>query len=171
MLLRKLLARVRTRLNARKAASAESDIDDELLFHLRSLVDENVARGLPPQRLAGIKLETRFARIRNHLAKEVTANFAQPTPLPRIAAFLSQRAGVKVVVDGVALRRVGFDPSEGVTLTTDKEPLIEALARLCRSARGERVTMPPALRTRIEGMLGAAELLPATEPPLPRPQG
>jgi hypothetical protein len=105
-------------------------VHDDLLLFLEKL---RVARGLTPKQLSGVKLETRFMRVRDRLAKEVTASFTQPTPLARIAAFLGQRAGAKVAVDGVALRRVGFDPSDGVTLTADKEPLIEALGRLTKS--------------------------------------
>jgi predicted anti-sigma-YlaC factor YlaD len=53
---------------------------------------------------------------------------------------------------------------------------LEALARLCRRARGEKVTMPPGLRARIEGMLLGEGASPAPGPSLPapsapRPQG
>lgn len=53
---------------------------------------------------------------------------------------------------------------------------LEALARLCRLAKGEKVTMPPALRARIEGMLlaesgPAVGTAPTPGPPAPRPQG
>jgi predicted anti-sigma-YlaC factor YlaD len=52
---------------------------------------------------------------------------------------------------------------------------LEALARLCRLAKGEKVAMPPALRARIEGMLVAEGGAPAVPGPTvasaPRPQG
>jgi hypothetical protein len=103
---------------------------DELLMFLEKL---RVARGRPPQRLKNIKLESRFTRVRDRLEKEVTANFSQPTRLARIGDYLGQRAGVKVLVDSVALHKAGIDSTEGATLTADKEPLRDVLAKLCDS--------------------------------------
>jgi anti-sigma factor RsiW len=42
---------------------------------------------------------------------------------------------------------------------------LEALAKLCRSARGEKVTMPAALRARIESLLLSPEAGAPAEPP------
>jgi hypothetical protein len=105
-------------------------VHDDLLLFLERL---RVARGRPAQRLTGVKLESRFARGRDRLQKEVTANFSQPTSLARIADYLGQRAGARLLIDSVALHKAGFDPAEGVTLTADKEPLVEVLGKLTES--------------------------------------
>ncbi len=105
-------------------------VHDDLLLFLEKL---RVARGLPPQRLTGLKLESRFARVRSRLEQEVTANFSQPTRLSRIGDYLGQRAGVRVLIDGVALHRAGLDTAEGVTVTAEKEPLLAVLDKLCES--------------------------------------
>jgi hypothetical protein len=110
-------------------ARQSGEVHDELLLLLEKL---RIARGLPSKQLKGMKLDTRFARVRDRLTKEVTVNFAQATPLARIAAFLGQRSDLKLMVDGVALRRVGFDPAEGATVTAEKEPLFDVLDRLCK---------------------------------------
>jgi hypothetical protein len=131
-------------------------VHDALLLFLEKL---RVARGLPAKQWTGIKLETRFARVREQLAKEVTANFAQPTPLTRIASFLGQRAGLKLAVDSVALRRVGFDPADGATVTADKEPLLEVLDRLCKPLEiGWRIIDDKTLQITTRGAAEAGEL-------------
>src|SRR5262249_36912892 len=105
-------------------------IHDDLLLFLEKL---RVARGRTPQRLHGMKLETRFTRVRDRLLKEVTANFSQPTPLPRIADYLGQRASIKLLIDRVGLNKAGFDSADGVTVTAEKETLRDVLNKLCDS--------------------------------------
>ncbi len=103
---------------------------DDLLLFLEKL---RVARGLPPQRLTSLKLESRLQRVRSRLEQEVTANFAEPTRLSRIGDYLGQRAGAKVLIDSVALHKAGLDAAEGVTVTAEKEPLQAVLNKLCES--------------------------------------
>jgi hypothetical protein len=131
-------------------------VHDDVLLFLEKL---RVARGHPPQRLSCVKLESRFARARDRLLKEVTANFSQPTPLPRIADYLSQRAGMKVLIDRVALNKAGIDAGDGVTITAEKEPLRDVLSKLCDSLEiGWRIVDDKTLQVTSRAAAGRGEV-------------
>jgi hypothetical protein len=89
-----------------------------------------LARGLPRRQLKELTLDSHYARAGENLETPVAANFFQPTPLAKLATWLSQRSGVTVLIDHVALRKVGLSAEHKVTLQAAKEPLVDVLAKL-----------------------------------------
>ena len=81
------------------------------------------ARGLPLRSHEDPKLfslKTRTEQARNTLARPVTANFHEPTPLARILAYLSQAAGCDILVDRAALAQADTSDQVEATLTAAK---------------------------------------------------
>ncbi len=75
-------------------------------------------------------LTTRSDRARAALGHEVTATFAQPTPLPEILAYLKRQADVDIFLDRPALAAAGMADVPRPTLKVTKRPLAAALAEL-----------------------------------------
>jgi hypothetical protein len=115
-------------------------IDQSGAVHLqvqRFLDKLRLARGLPVSR-PGMQppptLATRLSQAREVLHKQVTANFAEPTPLWRVVAYLQQHSTANLLIDGLALRAAGTSSDTEVTLSVADQPLIEALDQLTRGS-------------------------------------
>jgi hypothetical protein len=85
-----------------------------------------LARGLSASD-ARLTLDTRRAQSRERLARPITANFVQETPLDKVLAHLARSANSVIVVDSAALADAGLSPETTTTLKAAKRPLSEAL--------------------------------------------
>lgn len=89
-----------------------------------------VARGKPlrsaqdPERF---RLVSRLARARLKLARRLTANFPDPTPLARVVSDLETIADVQIAINWLRLAAVGVSPEATVTLKAQNRPLAEVL--------------------------------------------
>ncbi|HEV3004757.1 MAG TPA: DUF1559 domain-containing protein [Pirellulales bacterium] len=112
-------------LDVQQTASVTSQAAD-FLDRLR------IARELPVSRREGrrLSLATRWARARDKVRANVTANFAEPTPLKQIAAHLQKTAGIEIAIDGLGLASGQASPDVKAKLSANQQPLGEVLDRL-----------------------------------------
>lgn len=82
-----------------------------------------------PERFA---LTTERAKARKMLARPVSVNFHEPTPLGRVLGFLSEAAQVDILVDHAALNAAGTSDRVETTLTVAKQQLGTTLDELLR---------------------------------------
>jgi hypothetical protein len=102
-------------------------VHEQLLAFCEKL---RVARGRPlqshydPSRFA---LATKTAQARAKLDHPLTLNFAEPTPLVRIAADLERPSGMRILVNWLAICSAGGSPQIAGTLKAHDQPLSQAL--------------------------------------------
>ncbi|NUQ65239.1 MAG: DUF1559 domain-containing protein [Pirellulales bacterium] len=92
-----------------------------------------LARGLPLRSRLDSKrflLTTPSAKAQGRLAREVSVNFHEPTPLPQILTDLEQLTGTTILVNWAALAEEGLSPQVKGTVKVERQPLGEALAQL-----------------------------------------
>jgi hypothetical protein len=121
-----------------------------------------VARGRPlrsrldPDRFT---LATRYDRAKPMLERTVTANFHEPAALAEIVAYLEEITQADVLIDRLALSAAGLSGETKTSLTVEKQPLADVLAKLLqplglayRMVDGEiiQVTTRKALDARLE---------------------
>jgi len=122
-----------------------------------------IARGrspLSPYDPALFDLTTRTKQAQGNLAKPVTLQINQPTPLPVILTKLREFTGVTILIDWRALASAHWSPNTAKTIfTATKQPLGEALDTMlkpmgltyrCINATTLQITTPHDLATRDE---------------------
>jgi hypothetical protein len=104
----------------------------ELAFFFEKL---RAARELPPQSKIDAKrltLATAYEQARPALAKKVSVNFHEATPLMEILERLSANSGLDILVDRRALAVAGMSDKMEVSYSAEKKPLETVLFELLR---------------------------------------
>jgi len=108
---------------------------------------------------AWFKLATRWQQAQEMLARQVTINFYEPTPLADIVGYLEEVAGGHILIDRPALGAAGLSARTPARLTVEKKPLGAAIDELLKplglayrvvAADTLEVTTPKATGTRLE---------------------
>jgi len=116
--------------NGRIVVTHDESVHDQLIVFFEKL---RVARGLLPRsRLAPRRLELTTARGRaaETLARPVTANFHQPTPLTDILDYLGELCDADLLIDHHALAEDRMSAKGRVSLSVEQRPLGKVLEQL-----------------------------------------
>ncbi len=111
---------------------------------------------LARQRASGSKMTTKLETARPILAKTVSVNFFEQTPLTRILGELERQTGVKLLVNWRSLYHDGLVPEPRGVLSVQNESLAQALEQLLLPlGLGYRVVEPQVMEIATRKFLGS----------------